>query len=226
MRGSWRSSEFFTVLAKFGVQKTDNVKLEQTRGFIYGNVTLVSPPSNLSFTEENQLYLVLTDHQFFTNLYGNRYQWTENACNEMMKEIRDVAFHSRCCSTGGQDFLRRVPCESQKLCSDEDKPQNVIADYQFTFRVQDKIEPRFWYLTLISCSLNQTCHWIPQTADLELNYDIWLVNGAPTARYANPFEHQFSFDQQDCAEIYFAALLVFAIVFGIQLHAIRRLYTH
>lgn len=104
-------------------------------------------------------------------------------------------------------------------------PKNVIAGSQFTFRVQDKIEPRFWYLTMVSCRLNKTCDWVSQNSELELFYDIWLVNGLPTVRTANPFEHQFSFDQQDCAEIYFAALLAFAIVFGIQLHAMRILYT-
>ena len=37
LTGTWRTSEFFKFLCKFGIQKTDPGKLADTQGFIYGN---------------------------------------------------------------------------------------------------------------------------------------------------------------------------------------------
>jgi hypothetical protein len=56
---------------------------------------------------------------------------------------------------------------------------------------------RFWYVSLVACYRDlTTCKWHHIDQDLELEYDIWLVNGNPNVSSFNPLVYQFSFDRQ------------------------------
>nr|KAG5712887.1 hypothetical protein BaRGS_007484 [Batillaria attramentaria] len=67
---------------------------------------------------------------------------------------------------------------------------------------------------------------------IKVQYDIWLVNGNPSSKALNPFEHQFSFEFHDVFEIHFAAFLVLLLLlllwlyaFHKQRHVITKLFT-
>lgn len=229
LSGKWKTQGFYLFLAKFGFQKTDPGKLADTQGFIYGNVTANSPP-------DSYYTLVLADSEYFIELHGNSTLSKENACSRMFNKIDTIAFDSTCNPKGLEDFIRHVPCPQDKLCIDEDTPSNVLPEYQFTYKVQDNAQPRFWYLSMVAChknTSNKNCSWFHNSSiNTELNYDIWLVNGDPASKHLNPFEHQFSFEMHDVFEIY----LIFSILYGIilpvwiyafkkQLHPITKILT-
>lgn len=54
------------------------------------------------------------------------------------------------------------------------------------------------YVSLVACYLDQsTCQWKHSAnANLQIDYDIWLVNGNPYQKKENPLQYQFSFDKQ------------------------------
>ncbi|KAK3596020.1 hypothetical protein CHS0354_032543 [Potamilus streckersoni] len=229
LKGTWRSNEFYLFLAKFGFQKTDPKYLEDTQGFIYGNITSKS-------STQTYITLAVVDSEYFMELYGNSTLSPEKACPFMFNKIDTIAFNPYCKAGGLEDFLRNVPCPTNKLCVDEDNPSNVIPSYQFTYRIQDSIHPRFWYISLASCYRNATkrdCHWYDSTSEaIEIEYDIWLVNGIPSSKHLNPFEHQFSFELHDVFEIYaiFVLFYIFMILLWIyayrrQIHNITRIFT-
>lgn len=98
----------------------------------------------------------------------------------MFHKFNTVAYDSVCNDGGPQDLLRRVPCPSGQLCPDEDNPKNVFKNFQFNFRVEDLSQPRFWYISLVSCYRDKStnCSWKAfHDENIQLNYDIWLVNG-------------------------------------------------
>lgn len=117
---------------------------------------------------------------YFLDYYGNS---TVNdrdlACHQMFHKINTVAYDAICYDEGLQDLLRRVPCPKGQLCPDEDNPRNVIGNFQFNFRIEDLSQPRFWYISLVSCyrDSSSNCSWKSLKEDVELHYDIWLVNG-------------------------------------------------
>lgn len=96
---------------------------------------------------------------------------------------------------------------------------------------------RFWYISIASCWRNRTnnvCKWVPQAMKEEIliEYDIWLVNGNPSSRGLNPFEHQFSFEFHDVFEIHLVAFLLcllltllWSYAFFKQRHLITKLLT-
>ena len=137
LRGRYSSNEFFRLLTKFGIQKTDQHRPEDTFGYIYGNITLDCPTNNCTRTK-SLLFLIL-DHDFFLPLYKKR---RSQSCAEMMKQIQTIAFHRQCNELGTEDFWRRVPCAQDQLCPDEDQPQNVLHNQQFTFKIRDINQPR------------------------------------------------------------------------------------
>lgn len=242
--GKWDSSNFFTILAKFGVQQTDNLHQLHTQGYIYGNITILdSHGKSFSCTthDESQaeVYLLLTHRQLFEQIVTNRNGQSDGpTCGRMMAAVHQLAFHPTCSPKATQDFLRRVPCPSGKLCCDEDDPRNVMDNFQFTYSLRDTKQPRsvcntwlrvfilsliysfrFWFLSFLSCYPDSNCSWVPQKEPLILAYDIWLVNGSPRLKYQNPFEHQFSFDKQDTAEIYLVALVLVTVLLIVQAYS-------
>lgn len=148
----------------------------------------------------------------------------------MFNKIDTIAFDYQCKPKGQEDFLRKVPCQENQLCLDEDDPKDVINGYQFTYRIRDLERPRFWYLSMVSCHrevINQTaCDWAQSPTNIEIAYDIWMVNGHPSTKHINPFEHQFSFELHDVVEIYLIALLFYCILLPIWLRACNKLTQH
>jgi hypothetical protein len=70
---------------------------------------------------------------------------------------------------------------------------------------------------MVSCSRDRRqkkCQWQPVAMKeaITLKYDIWIVNGNPSIKGLNPFEHQFSFELHDVFEIH---LVSFFLILGI-----------
>lgn len=141
LQGTWNSKDFFVFLAKFGFQKTNPQKLEDTQGYIYGNITAVD--SSGAAVHREDLTLVVVDSEYFINFYGNRTLPLSDVCPVMLRKIDTIAFDYACNTEGVEDFLRAIPCPQGRLCSDEDNPSNVLSEHQFTFKVRDTQQPRY-----------------------------------------------------------------------------------
>ncbi|KAL1458112.1 hypothetical protein WDU94_008286 [Cyamophila willieti] len=218
IRGSWNSKqEFFKFLIKFGFDKTDTRNPEYSLGYIYGNV------SSWTATAKQNGTLVLLDRTYFLEFYSNRSIYDkQTACSLMFKKINQSVYDPWCNNNkNSNDFLRRIPCPKGKLCAEETSLQpSVVKGSQFTFRVEDNSQPRFWYLSLVACYLNTTsCKWQHLTEDLNINYDIWLVNGNPNHTH-NPLVYQFSFDRQNTAQMYLLFFIVYCLLLPVQLYAV------
>ncbi|XP_073995193.1 integral membrane protein GPR180 isoform X2 [Rhodnius prolixus] len=216
LKGTWHSSEFFKFLSKFGVQKTDLHYEKDTLGYIFGNITTKSNSSHY-------ITLAVLERTFFLEYYGNRTIIDkEKACSYMFNKLKFVAYDSVCYKEG-LDFFRRVPCPKGGLCVDEDSPWNVVKHSQFTYNIKDLSEPRFWYVSLVSCyRSNTTCEWHHMPYDIEVEYDIWLVNGNPNTSGYNPLVYQFSFDRQNTVELYLLFFTLYFILVPLQLYAVVR----
>ncbi|CAG5134447.1 unnamed protein product [Candidula unifasciata] len=231
LTGTWNSKDFFIFLTKFGFQKTDPKQQENTQGYIYGNIT---KSNNVNTTKD--LTLVVVDSEYFLEYYGNSTIRSKQTCPAMFVKVDQIAFDYICKPKGLEDFLRKIPCPKDKLCIDEDNPKNVVPGYQFTYKVRDVQRPRFWYLSFVSCfrdTSGRKCEWqSSEDSGIIINYDIWLVNGNPSVRGQNPFEHQFSFEFHDVFEIHVIALilciaifLLWLYAFSKQRHMVTRLFT-
>ncbi|KAL1242080.1 putative tRNA-dihydrouridine synthase-like protein [Trichinella spiralis] len=195
--GRWHHGSgdpLLTLLAGFGFQKTDPADLEATRGFIFGNITdgMAKPAG----------YLILIASDWIEEM-KTVYRSDNASCKQLMSRLSDLAFERRC-------FPK----------NDEDDRTNVISGYQLTFRIQDVIQARFWYLALVNCILDDACNWVPFNSTIDLQYELWLVNGHPSRRNRNPLEHQFSVEQQDTLELYLFACCIFIGLFGAHLYSI------
>ncbi|KAI5636154.1 rhodopsin-like GPCR transmembrane domain-containing protein [Phthorimaea operculella] len=151
----------------------------------------------------------------------------------MFQNLNGSAFHPKC-NTNGQDLFRRIPCPKGELCVDEDAPWNVIKKNQFTYVIENTGQPRFWYVSMVACYLDEkTCSWhhytgasatnnktsmnMPQT----IQYDFWLVNGSPNLSFYNTLLYQFSFDRQNTLELYLVFWLCYVILLPVQIYAVR-----
>ncbi|XP_003370676.1 dihydrouridine synthase (Dus) superfamily [Trichinella spiralis] len=153
--GRWHHGSgdpLLTLLAGFGFQKTDPADLEATRGFIFGNITdgMAKPAG----------YLILIASDWIEEM-KTVYRSDNASCKQLMSRLSDLAFERRCFPKNGQDFFRSIPCPVGNICPDEDDRTNVISGYQLTFRIQDVIQARFWYLALVNCILDDACNWVP-----------------------------------------------------------------
>ena len=83
----------------------------------------------------------------------------------------------------------------------------VIKGSQFTFRIRDLYQARFWYISIVACRLNaSTCQWeyvseFQTNGSGNIQYDIQLVNGNPVHSHKNIFKYQFSSDKQDLLQV-------------------------
>ncbi len=217
------SQTFFYFLVKFGFQKTEILDKDATQGYIYGNVTFKLSDSNKTDPEHNgHVTFAVLDRANFLEYYGNAsLQKKSLACQKMFSKINQVAYDSKCFDEGQQDFLRAVPCPPGQLCPEEDNPDNVIPGAQFTYRIQDLYQARFWYVSMVACQRNETtCHWdVVENFQGEIHYDINLVNGNPLQAHKNVFKYQFSSDQQDLYPVYLILLLVYVILTPLQIYA-------
>lgn len=228
IKGGFSTNDFFKFLVKFGFQKTDIHYPKDTYGYIFGNIT-----SNETFT--HPITFVVLDRSHFIHYYNNRHILNkETACQVMFQDLNATAYHPKC-NQFGQDLFRRIPCPKGGLCIDEDAAWNVIKKNQFTYVIQNSGQPRFWYVSMVACYLDETtCTWHhyrgvkrwnnttimdyrPQTID----YDFWLVNGSPNLSLYNSLLYQFSFDRQNTLELYLVFWLCYIILLPVQVYAVR-----
>uniref|UniRef100_A0A914EB06 GPR180/TMEM145 transmembrane domain-containing protein n=1 Tax=Acrobeloides nanus TaxID=290746 RepID=A0A914EB06_9BILA len=216
--GTWNTVEKRLVIAtKFGFQQTDPLDKENSRGFIYGNITY-SVSANIS---DRAAFLVIPNSHIHLLTSDSEY---EPACSVLLQNISQIAYEDDCFKQGKADLLRWVPCPTGEICKeDEDvKPHKIIPGYQFTLRVEEPLTPQYWYVVLVSCNLNKKCEWITTTEPFVLDYDIWLTNGNPQISTGFFFSNkQFSFDEQNLTEIYVFAVLVYIILAYSQYQAIQ-----
>ena len=133
--GTFNTRDFFQFIAKFGFQKTE-IRTKEN-GYIYGNVSSSGGNSSV------RVSLAVLDRGYFLEYYGNRSVFDKGkACEMMFKKIQRIAYDSFCFDDGVQDFLRSVPCANDKLCDEEDSPDNVIKQSQLTYRIQDYAQSR------------------------------------------------------------------------------------
>ncbi|TRY71575.1 hypothetical protein TCAL_11292 [Tigriopus californicus] len=219
--GSFDSNDFFLFLAKFGFQKTELSDKNGTQGFLFGNVTIKgsSEPSNVHMT------LAVLDRGYFLEYYGNRSLFSKDkACSKMFDKISTIAYDADCQDEGTQDFLRRIPCPKEGICPDEDNPGNLVEASQLTYHIQDSVQSRFWYVSLVACYRDKsTCSWKPVSQRIEVDYDLWLVNGnSDGSRHQNVFRYQYSYDEQDVYSFYLVLLLIYTILVPLQTYANTR----
>lgn len=135
--GTFRTNEFFKLIAKFGFQKTERHSQRDSYGYIYGNIT-----STESFPV--QITFAVLDKYNFLPFYSNHtIMERDKACQHMFSSINQFAFDTKCHPKNGLDFLRRIPCKPGQLCKDEDTLSNVIPGHQFTYVISDLNQPRY-----------------------------------------------------------------------------------
>lgn len=135
--GTFRTNQFFKLLAKFGFQKTERHSQRDSFGYIYGNITSKEQfPVPITFA--------VLDKYNFLPFYSNRtISDRDKACQHMFSSINHFAYDRDCHpKKGSLDFLRRIPCRHGQLCYDEDTPANVIPEHQFTYVISDLNQPR------------------------------------------------------------------------------------
>lgn len=135
--GDYNTDEFFKFLVKFGFQKNERHSQKDSYGYIYGNIT-----SNNSFYEI-PITLAVLDKYSFLEFYGNRSNYDRDiACQKMFSRLQNFAYDQDCNKHAKTDYLRRIPCNKNELCIDEDTPSNVIKNNQFTFVLNNLMQPR------------------------------------------------------------------------------------
>lgn len=240
LEGKWGVGERYRFLTKFGFQRTQSDELEATRGYIYGSINSANEDTKGGNFSELAT-LVVVDGEFILDLYGNatgpgwllnsanisqshaEWQLETARCRLMFSHINNLAYHRSCSPTGQMDLLRSVPCPKWGLCHEEDDPNRVLPGSQFTYAVQDLRQPRFWYLSLVACIRNpQSCEWettsvshprnFKVSSPKTINYSIWLVNGDPKLQGFNQFQHQFSFELHNTAEMFFVFLTLYVVL--------------
>lgn len=245
LKGSFNTNQFFKFLTRFGMQSTHTLDKFSTRGFIYGNISIVNGV-NIDKTKPlpDDLLIMLTvmDFNHFVDYYNQRrIKPKSDACNLMFEKIEQKAYFFGCNEGGKLDFIRRIPCPNDKLCIDEDKKENVIPGYQFTYKIQDINQPRFWYLSLVSC-VRHNCTWrdlgsmstidytkkngsqeeIDDPPSYTIAYDIWLVNGHPNSEQKSFLEHQYTYELQDIFEIYLCSFLIYFFILPFIVYRLRK----
>lgn len=139
LTGTFSNKDFFKFLAKFGYQKVDEKDIESTQGYIYGRIT-----NQKENRELYDLYLVVVDSQYFIKYYAKKdADVSANRCSSMFVDIDTIAWDKFCFRNGKEDFLRRVPCPTNGLCTEEEyNPTGVIDGQQFTYHIIDTTQPR------------------------------------------------------------------------------------
>lgn len=134
--GTFRTGEFFKLLAKFGFQKTERHSQRDSYGYIFGNITAKETfPVPVTFA--------VLEKSIFLPLYGNRsFINRDLACQRMFSTIDQFAFDPKCHPKNQVDFLRRIPCARNQLCTDETTASNVIPGHQFTYVMSNLNQPR------------------------------------------------------------------------------------
>uniref|UniRef100_A0AAF5PGE4 GpcrRhopsn4 domain-containing protein n=2 Tax=Wuchereria bancrofti TaxID=6293 RepID=A0AAF5PGE4_WUCBA len=202
--GTWSSrSSRFSILAKFGFQQIDPLDAEHSRGFVYGNVS-----SKIVNGAQGVLLII---PRSLVNEFINKAA-PKQSCDTLLKNISSLAFETKCFPKGKGDLMRWIPCPTGKLCIEDDMPGKVVNGSQMTLRIEEPSTPQYWYVIMAACYLDSYCLWKSSVKEITVRYDLWLTNGSPLMRYLNPFGHQFSFEEQNSAEIYMLLFILYIVV--------------
>lgn len=99
--GTFKTKDFFKFLIKFGFQKTDLHRQNESYGYIFGNVT-----SKTNFSRN--ITLAVLDRNHFLEYYENRMLKDKKfACANMFKTLNQSSYDMKC-NDNGQDYLRFV----------------------------------------------------------------------------------------------------------------------
>ena len=133
----FHSKDFFVFISRFGFQRTYPKSVEDTLGYIFGNITIDGHESLA-----NQYSLVVVDSDYFLDFFTNRTVLPQSAaCNLMFSRLSTKAWDGNCNPHGTEDFIRFIPCPNHKICEDE-TPDYVLPGYQFTYRISNTEQPR------------------------------------------------------------------------------------
>ncbi|KAK2180595.1 hypothetical protein NP493_437g05034 [Ridgeia piscesae] len=139
LEGVWNSEEeFFKFLTRFGFQQTFDDDKSNTEGYIYGNITLLDPQNDTRPTSE----FVVVDSEYFLDYYGNK-DGESGVCPAMFRKIDTKAWDPICNPGGKEDFLRPLPCPVGLPCINGTQADWLIPGYQFTYKVDDILKPRY-----------------------------------------------------------------------------------
>ncbi|KAK5975596.1 hypothetical protein GCK32_012267, partial [Trichostrongylus colubriformis] len=216
VEGKWDpSSERVKIVTKFGFQQTSALDRQNTRGFVFGNVTAEGVSNSTG-----QFLFALVPHTLIDSFHSDsRYAMS---CGTMMLNLSKIGFESHCLSDGHRgDIFRWIPCAKGQLCREEDDPRVVVPRFQLTMQVEEPSTAEYWYIVLVACNLDKSCNWTHSHGDVIVVYDIWLTNGRPGSSAANPLTWQFSFDEQDTLELYMITLVMYLILSGIMSRGIQ-----
>uniref|UniRef100_A0A1I7ZVI5 GpcrRhopsn4 domain-containing protein n=1 Tax=Steinernema glaseri TaxID=37863 RepID=A0A1I7ZVI5_9BILA len=223
IRGEWTpSKERIKVVTKFGFQQLDPFDKLNSRGFVFGNVTArshhKSTTDNSTSTLDRATFILVPETQI-SSLYSDSFY--AQSCSTMLQNVTDHAFDATCFPKGTADVMRWVPCPAGMLCEDEDDATKVVPGHQMTMRVEEPTMPEYWFVVMVACTLNDQCNWTNSQFTDTISYDLWLTNGNPVTEGAyDQFTKQFSFDEQNLAEIYFVALMLYIILVIFQVKAV------
>jgi hypothetical protein len=186
IQGEFHTNDFYKYLTRFGFKATDLHNVENTQGFIYGNVTFKNEISS-----NKSLTLIILDKKSFSDFYKKHtFMPRVYACEMMFSEhLITNLYNFDCNSNGTFDYTRRVPCNRNDVCIDhhsENTTQNTdklpipMQNYQFTIRLNFLNEAKFFYLSLVTCDLDKKqCRWNNTFDGIneKIEYSIYLTNG-------------------------------------------------
>lgn len=114
--GTYKSSEFFSFLAKFGFQKTQVRDKNATQGFIFGNITAKVVPRDADRSAANSslpasspshgVILAVLDRGYFLEFYGNRSLFDKH-------KVSTAKLYASYCNAGTSNFS----CRPAQRCS-------------------------------------------------------------------------------------------------------------
>lgn len=146
VNGIWSPSiDMMKVIARFGIQKSDKNHPDETNGYVFGNITL------FKHHEEKKLkraILALVDRNMFMEINQIYIEHNKDSsmnksslCARIFRIIDKVAFDERCNDDKQMDLIRYVPCGKDRFCDGAIGTNNFVADYQFTFVIDNVVQP-------------------------------------------------------------------------------------
>ena len=206
-------------LTRFAVEKDHSM-------YTYGSLERTNPNDFITF--HSRMILALLPQGLWDKMYSKSLErYNDDKCEEVITQILNdsILLVDDRCPGGDKDYLRLVPCDHEneifKSCN---QPSYIeaIDKSDFTYHVSSAPRTEYYYLFLMSCSINSNgstiCDWSP-TDSIKINYDIHLVNDRPDQ--ANLYTNEFPYNLQGTLTLYlvFVIFYIFLIVTHFLLHS-------
>lgn len=140
--GSWSSSSAgkargspIKIIASFAFDKTDIHHLDQTNGYIFGNLTSDSDSDSKTYPWAT---LVLIERAAFTDVrtfVEQQRPSDEGFCSGLFELIDSSA---DCAANASSHHLRLVPCVKGSKCPEDERSTSTLPDKQFTIIVNNE----------------------------------------------------------------------------------------